>query len=247
MKRAVAALGVWLAACGSEPAPREPAATTGPLTFEQHVARIDELAARGCACKDRRCVGAIEQELASMVAEVQLVAADPALLESAVPARADALERLAVCMTDHEVASPRYGDALLAQTQKLREVVCEECRDRACSKSHSVALAPETGTAEWFAVDYDDLVKLRPLIADINRCSEANAAVEAALTELDDLRADACACKDATCADGVQARFNTFLAKHKDTVGSEEEAIKIGKLASAMTECEAAARGEAPP
>jgi hypothetical protein len=247
VKRAAAAIAVWLTACGSEPAPREPVASTGPLSFEQHVTRIDELAVRGCACKDRRCVGAIEQELASMVAAVQLVAADPALLESTVPARADALERLAVCMTDHEVASPRYGDALLAQTQKLRDLVCEECRDRACSKSLSVALAPETDTVDWFPVDYDDLVALRPLINDINRCAEPNAAVEAAFSDLEGIRADACACKDAACADAVRGRFNTFLGDHEDAVGTEEEAIQIGELVRAMNKCLDTARGEPPP
>lgn len=247
MKRVVAVAVVWLAGCGSEPAPREPVAPSGPLGFEQHVARIDELAARGCACKDRRCLGAIDVDLASMVADVNLVAADPAFLDSAVPARVEALETLAVCMTDHEVASTRYGDALLAQTHKLRELVCEECRDRACGRSLAVSLAPETQTADWFPIDYDDLVRIRTLVADITRCSESNPAVDAAIRALDGLRGDACACKDMDCADGVQARFDAFLEDHRDTVGSEAEAIQIGELAEQMNACLAAARGEAAP
>jgi hypothetical protein len=244
--RARLAAAALLAACGSKDVPRERTRPDPTLTFEDHVARIDELSARACACQDRRCIAAIDRDLALLVTEVDLEGADPAVVEKETPARIEALERLAVCMTDHEVAASAYGEALAARLEELRDRTCA-CKEPECASRLAVSLDPERGTAEWFPIDYDLLVKMRALTASIDLCSDASGVATEALGAMEALRDAACACRDATCADQVQGRFNAFLAANEGTKSTQQVAIEIGRLASEMGECLTAARGEAAP
>lgn len=63
-----------------------------------------------------------------------------------------------------------------------------------------------------------------------------------ALKEMRALRGRACTCTDAACATDVQASFDTFLEKHKDTKGSQTQAEEIGQLAGELAECLKAAQ-----
>jgi hypothetical protein len=58
-----------------------------------------------------------------------------------------------------------------------------------------------------------------------------------ALKELEALKKDACACKDADCANKVQEKFETWAKKHADTKGSQSQADKAGKIAEEISEC----------
>ena len=227
-------------ACGSPPAPEPPVAPS-TLGLEEHLARIDDLAARGCACEDRRCVGAVDRELAALVRGVQLVPGDPGALTTTVPERVTRLEELSVCMTDHEVAATHYGEALLTRAEELREQACD-CKDRPCAKALSVSLAPELESADWFPIEYEVYEQIKVHARKIESCAGPNPLVDQAIRDLDQLRADACACTDAACASSVQTRFDAFLETHRDTVGMEEEAIEIGDRAKAMSECLGRAR-----
>jgi hypothetical protein len=64
-----------------------------------------------------------------------------------------------------------------------------------------------------------------------------------ALKELESLKKEACACKDAECAAKVQDKFGKFMEKHKETKGSESQAEKAGKIAEGMMECLVKAQG----
>jgi hypothetical protein len=68
-----------------------------------------------------------------------------------------------------------------------------------------------------------------------------------ALKELEALKKDACACKDADCANKVQTKFEEWAKKHSDTKGSQSQADKAGKIAEEISECMVKAMtGDAP-
>jgi hypothetical protein len=71
---------------------------------------------------------------------------------------------------------------------------------------------------------------------------------DAALKELETLKKDACACKDADCANKVETKFEDWMKKNEDTKGSQSQAEKAGKLAGDIQECiaKALAGGDAP-
>jgi hypothetical protein len=58
-----------------------------------------------------------------------------------------------------------------------------------------------------------------------------------ALDELVELKKNACACTDATCANEVEGDFETWMKANEDTKGSQDEAEKAGKLAGDIQEC----------
>jgi hypothetical protein len=229
-------------ACGGSPATAPPPEPQPPVTtFEEHAKRIEELATRGCACSDRRCLAAIDRDLADLVASVPLGPVDKAVVERLLEPSSDALERLSVCMTDREVASTEYGKALARRFQEMKERICA-CEDSDCAISASAALLPEVTTLVSFPIEGDDLRDIYLRGAETQQCTDRWSASAQAFQELENLRAAACACTDAECAARVQADFDAFLEKHKDTKGSKEGAQKLGALAGAMAQCLNAAK-----
>ena len=58
-----------------------------------------------------------------------------------------------------------------------------------------------------------------------------------ALKELEALKKDSCACKDADCANKAETKFEEWTKKHADTKGSQAQADKAAKLAGEIQEC----------
>jgi hypothetical protein len=233
-------------ACGGAKA-ADPAASPRPAvkTFDEHATRLDELATRACECSDRRCIAAIDRELADLVTSIPLGPVEPATATKLGPTMKASLERLSVCMTDREVAAVAYGPALANRIEDVSAAICA-CSDADCAKSSVASLMPEFVTADSFPVEDPSWKRMNVSARKARECSRPWSAPDQALAELGALRTEACACTSPDCAATVQASFDAFLERHKDTVGSEEQAVLIGNLAKEMSACLAAARGEPP-
>lgn len=67
--------------------------------------------------------------------------------------------------------------------------------------------------------------------------AESSKSADAAIAELQKLRSRACDCRTKECATATQLEFDKFLARHKDTSGSSEQATKVGGLAGELSKC----------
>jgi hypothetical protein len=240
MNRAAVGLAIVLCigACGSSSSVVKPPAneTAAPVgSPAEHVARIDELREKGCACEDRRCLAAIDRELAAMVTALELDRTQAMSPEQAKTSAAK-LEELSVCMTTRQVSSPDFGRAIAARYAELAGMLCA-CPDQACRDDLPRAL-PEAEAAFFFPLEDDAFTRYEETMNSIGKCGPPTESAQArAIRELTVLRDRACACTDAECAEKVQADFDVFLEDHKDTQGSQSDAETIGALAAEMSGC----------
>jgi len=253
--RALAVLAL-LAACGggksATPAPKDPEPTAAekepPLTHEQHVAELEDIATRGCACADAACIRTVDADLAELIREVP-VPTDADMTDADATAGIEALGRYLECMTKLG-AEPdlSYHDAFAKRMEDIGDASCA-CRDITCANFAWGGLAIEliaiAGRVQDDRKAYASIdlqwKRIEGCVAPINAKLS-----DQAIVELTELRAAACACTAVACADAVQADFDAFLERHKDTKGSEEAAETIGKLAGEMAACLDTARGEPP-
>lgn len=229
------------------PADPPPPPTEEPLTHEQHVAELEDLAVRGCACADAACIAAVDADLAEVIGAVA-IASDP-MPEAETNAGGASLGRYLDCMNELG-AEPEasFHSGFVARLHDVRDAACA-CHELACVIELWGGLA-----AEWFAIgthlsDKEAFsAKVRPIMKQIGECLEpvSQQLAAEAVVELTALRDASCACRDTACADDIQTRFDEFLMKHRATQGNEEQAITIGALAKEMSACLETVRGTAP-
>ena len=254
--RAVAVLAV-LAACGGKSAPQTaepevvappPEAAAPPPTAEQHLAELADLATRACACADAACGVAVDGELATLIREVPVPA--DMMDDAGLRAGMDSLGRYLECLAALGVAPERsFHDAYIDRLTEVEAAMCA-CQDTRCTDRAFGGLGPEVVAIEVHLAEDEALRASRaPFYDRIEACLKpiSDAVSGEAIAELTVLRDQACACADAACADRVQADFDAFLMKHRDTTGSQEAAETIGRVAGEMSACLDAARGAAPP
>ena len=243
--RALAVL-VGLAACGGgktaspppvDPEPPPPAAEEPPLTHEQHVAALEDIASRGCACADAACFAAVDADLAEVIGAVEVGTAP--MPDAQLAVANDALGRYVACATQLG-ARPEasFFTAFVARLDDVAEAACA-CKDAACAGNLFGGLLPELWAASSLADKEQLYERIRPTWKRMEGCVAPfeDAMGAQAVVDLTALRDQACACTDAACADRVQADFDAFLMKHRDTKGSEEQAVLIGDLAGQMSAC----------
>lgn len=106
-------------------------------------------------------------------------------------------------------------------------------------------------------VRFDDAQRqrMRTVVDRIERCEDdrfmaaerANArAIDVAIAELEELDAAMCACPDATCADGVASRLQTFRETHEHHDASAAQNAKANDTVRHLFECEARVRAARP-
>jgi len=247
--RALAVIAL-LAACGGgkAAAPRQddPRSTTveaAPLTHEQHLAALDDLATRGCACADAACGRAVDADLAELIGKVAIGSA--AMPEEQATPGAEAMIRYLGCLAKLGVEpEASLHTSLVARLDDVADAACA-CRDLPCAEQIWGGLVPEVMALGGLVGSNEGLrARVQPTWSRLEECLDPlNAQASAqAVVDLTALRDAGCACQDAACADGVQARFDAFLMEHRNTKGSEEDAVKVGALAEEMQTCLAAAR-----
>jgi hypothetical protein len=245
------ALVALLAACGGKssppPTPPEPVAEQGPpLTAEQHAAAVEDLQTWGCACADAACVGVVDAELAEIIGELQ-VGVDVPIDEAAAEDMIQYLGCVAQKVPPGELGSYR---ALEARFAEIEAVACA-CKDLDCTQHIFGHLGPELVAFAGYFVHNDPAMAetFQARAEKIEACVKpfSDAVANEAIADLTTLRDAACACKDATCADQVNAEFEAFLQKHADTKGDQAQAETIGALAGEMSACLETARGTPAP
>jgi hypothetical protein len=205
-----------------------------------HLTAIQDLADEACACPDRRCLAAIDLELAELVRALELVP-ERALAPAQAKESFMALERLSVCMTDRKVATPAFGHAIVERYAELAPQLCA-CLDDACATTMLRTL-PEAAAAAYFPMEDREWEAFEDAVKRVGVCRPETAPARA-IRELTALRDAACACPDADCAGAVQRDFDRFLADHEKTQGSPRDVETIRSLAGEMAACLASARGQ---
>lgn len=116
-------------------------------------------------------------------------------------------------------AAPRYLTAEDLKAMSERELACGA--DQACKQIVQAEYA-------------DAVVAMSTLFETSKAGSEKSGA---ALRELQALETQACACRDADCANRVQEDFEAWAERHADTKGSQAEADQAGTIAEHISEC----------
>jgi hypothetical protein len=216
------------------------------LTHDQHVAALEDIATRGCACADAACLRTVDATLAELIREIPL-GGDP-IPDAQLLAGMEALGRYLGCAHTLDAAPAlSFHDAFVARLQEAGDLACA-CGDAACVAGVWGGFMAELYAASaLLQEDGDFMTGFEPQWRRIEGCTAPilGDAAEQALIDLTALRAAACACTTAECADAVQADVDAFLAKNEGTTANPEQGETIGRLSGEMNACLEAARGEA--
>jgi hypothetical protein len=234
-------LAFVLVACAGSP----PAAKPAPGDrLEQRLRALDAYAERACACADRACAEALDDEIAADLPATST----PRLFESAdATIRADAaMQRSIACMWQRGVVAFSFEVVPREVTDGLRDRACG-CAAPPCVDS----VLPEE-SLRWLhlnAVPVHEAV--REAMSKVHDAAEACRAprdepIVAAVRDLEAIRERGCACADAACATGVRGDLDAWMERYKDVRSSQQQVDQGAAIARELKACLERAAGETP-
>lgn len=210
------ALLALLAACGGKSAPA-PAKDTEQAKIERDLAELKAFADRACACTDRACTDAINEEMADEFRTADLDASSG----GTTPEQDQQIERDLVRMLECIVARGTQPDSLgviaVRLFDRIRTEICA-CRDGACVMKSVDAWQDAMTRYGTFPLSDSDKADLEQrILPEATACftTGGKIRVEEAVLELKAIRKDACACVDAACGSAAKAEVQAWGARHQ--------------------------------